>query len=51
MTKKTQKRELDVDFIGGEEITQAETKLLSDFFSKKKTISKLTKRRNALKAD
>ena len=36
MNKKRHKNELDVDFIGGEELTKAEEALLKDYFSKKK---------------
>ncbi len=36
MSKKRQKNELDVDFIGGEELTDKEKALLKDHFSKKK---------------
>jgi hypothetical protein len=40
---KTKKTELDVDFIGGQgSLTLAEEKTLSDFFKKRKSISKKT---------
>ena len=37
MNKKKNKVELDVDFIGGEELTDKEEALLKDYFAKKKT--------------
>lgn len=36
MNKKRHKNELDVDFIGGEELTEKEEALLKDYFAKKK---------------
>lgn len=36
MNKKRHKDELDVDFIGGEELTEKEEALLKDYFAKKK---------------
>lgn len=36
MNKKRQKNELEVDFIGGEELTEKEEALLKDYFAKKK---------------
>jgi hypothetical protein len=45
MTKKANKHELDVDFIGGEELTQADKKALSDYFSKKKAATQTIKKR------
>lgn len=36
MNKKRHKNELEVDFIGGEELTEKEETLLKDYFSKKK---------------
>ncbi|WPP51437.1 hypothetical protein [Catalinimonas niigatensis] len=36
MNKKRHKKELDVDFIGGEELTEKEEALLKDYFAKKK---------------
>ncbi|MGB3776743.1 MAG: hypothetical protein WA960_00185 [Tunicatimonas sp.] len=36
MDKKGCKNELDVDFIGGEELTEKEKDSLKDFFAKKK---------------
>ena len=45
MHKKRHKNDLDVDFIGGEELTKEEEVLLKDYFSKKKK----TKRSSAPK--
>lgn len=36
MNKKRHKDELDVDFIGGEELTKEEEALLKDYFAKRK---------------
>ena len=36
MDKKKYKKELDVDFIGGEELTEREEALLKAYFAKKK---------------
>ena len=36
MNKKRHKNELDVDFIGGEELTEKEGTLLKNYFSNKK---------------
>jgi len=36
MNKKRHNRELDVDFIGGEELTEKEKNLLKGYFSAKK---------------
>jgi hypothetical protein len=38
MNKKKHKDELDVDFIGGEELTEKEEALLKDYFAKKKNL-------------
>ncbi len=44
MNKKRHNRELDVDFIGGEELTEREKSLLKDYFSaKKKRLGKTTR--------
>ncbi|MEM6846178.1 MAG: hypothetical protein AAF632_28460 [Bacteroidota bacterium] len=37
MSKKRHKSELDVDFIGGEKLTEKEEVLLKDYFAKNKT--------------
>jgi hypothetical protein len=42
MDKKKHKNELDVDFIGGEELTEKEEVLLKDYFAKKKTLRRKT---------
>lgn len=36
MNKKRHKNELEVDFIGGEELTEKEVALLKDYFAKQK---------------
>jgi len=38
MNKKKHKNELEVDFIGGEELTEKEEALLKDYFAKKKKL-------------
>lgn len=41
---KTKNTELDVDFIGGQNgLTKAEEKALSEFFSQRKSATKITK--------
>ena len=46
MNKKRHKNELDVDFIGGEELTKEEEALLKDYFSKKKKARRTPTRKN-----
>ena len=52
---KTKNKELDVDFIGGQNgLTKAEEKALSDYFKQKKTAStspKIKERQSALKRE
>jgi hypothetical protein len=47
MDKEKNKNELKVDFIGGEELTEAEKVLLRDYFAKKRKTKSVSKRKHS----